>query len=57
MGLVLIIMLFFSMVALGIVERRLRRKKFEASRKQLQQLEERVADKPEKPVRLSRNAS
>ena len=57
MGLVLILMIFVSMVILGIIERRISRRRFEASRQRLQQLQKNSADEAEEPIQLSRNSS
>ena len=57
MGLVLILMIFVSMVTLGIIERRISRRRFKASRQRLQQLQKNSADDAEEPIQLSRNAS
>ena len=57
MGLVLILMIFVSIVALGIIERRISRRRFEVSRQRLQQLRKDSADDVEEPIQLSRNSS
>ena len=57
MGLVLILMIFVSMVTLGIIERRISRRLFEACRQRLQQLQKNSADDAEEPIQLSRNSS
>ena len=57
MGLVLILMIFVSIVTLGIIERRISRRRFEVSRQQLQQLQKDSADDVEEPIQLSRNSS
>jgi hypothetical protein len=57
MGLVLILMIFVSMVTLGIIERRISRRRFEASRQRLQQLQKNSVDDAEESIQLSRNSS
>ena len=57
MGLVLILMIFVSMVTLGIIERRISRRRFEAYRNRLKQLQKNSADDAEEPIQLSRNSS
>ena len=57
MGLLLILMIFVSIVTLGIIERRISRRRFEVSRQRLQQLQKDSADDVEEPIQLSRNSS
>ena len=57
MGLVLILMIFVSIVTLGIIERRISRRRFEVSRRRLQQLQKNSVDDAEESIQLSRNSS
>jgi hypothetical protein len=50
-------MIFVSMVTLGLIERRISKRRFEASRQQLQQLQKNSVDDAEESIQLSRNSS
>lgn len=57
MGLVLLLMMFVSMIILGVIERRISRQRYEVARQRLRQLQTREPEEKDPEIQLSRNSS